>query len=111
MLLLRRKSVVRVKNILSDDIYGRWHIEKIVVENNGQRYAIFPNHSAFGTKDEAERYAYMRTQHFVTQKLGRKTVRWTTAVITTALVSVMTAVPVLWFLLRDRDSGSLDIAA
>ena len=26
------QSVVRVKNILSDDVYGRWHIETIVVQ-------------------------------------------------------------------------------
>lgn len=103
--------MVRVKNILSDDVYGRWHIEKIVVEYNRQRYAIIPDHRAFSTKDEAERYAHMRTQHFVTRKLGRNTVRSTTAVIISALVSGMTAAAILWFSLRDRKNGGLGIAA
>ena len=103
--------MVRIKNVLGDDIYGRWHIEKIVVKKHGQRYAIIPDHKAFSTKEEAERYAHMRTQHFVTRKLRRKTVRWTTAITTTALASVVTAVAIFWFSLRGRENDTIDIAA
>ena len=109
--VLGRKSVVRVKNILNDDIYGRWHIEKIVVANNGQRYAIIPDHKAFNTKDEAERYAHMRTQQFVTRKLGRSGVQWITALITTALISVIAIAAILRYSVSDRENSSVDIAA
>ena len=36
-ILLRRKPVVRVKNILEDDVYGLWRVKKIVVKKGRQR--------------------------------------------------------------------------
>ena len=96
--LLRRKPVVRVKNILGDDVYGLWHVKKIVVYKEGQRYVLIPSKETFRTKDEAEYYAHLRTRRFVERKLGRNnnnTVQWRTAMkylFTAAFVSVMTAV-------------------
>jgi len=90
--------VVRVKNILGDDVYGLWHVKKIVVYKEGQRYVLIPSKETFRTKDEAEYYAHLRTRRFVERKLGRNnnnTVQWRTAMkclFTAAFVSVMTAV-------------------
>ena len=97
--------MVRVKNILGDDIYGRWHIEKIVVEKDGEHYAIIPDKKAFSTKDEAEYYAYTTTQRFVERKLRDKNshLGWSAVfrfLSTAALLSVMTAVALQ--LLRDQ---------
>jgi hypothetical protein len=92
--------MVRVKNILGDDVYGLWHVKKIVVRKDGQRYAVIPNKETFRTKDEAEHYAHLRTRRFVERKLGRNnnnTVQWRAAVkylFTAAFISVMTAVAV-----------------
>lgn len=98
--------MVRVKNILGDDVYGLWHVKKIVVQKDGQRYAIIPNRETFRTKDEAEYYAHLRTRRFVERKLGltrNHAVRWkvTKYVFTAAFISLMTAVAVRWF--RDLD--------
>ena len=68
---LREKLVVRVKNILGDDVYGLWHVKKIVVHKAGQRYALIPSKETFSTKDEAEHYAQLRTRRFVERKVGR----------------------------------------
>ena len=94
--------MVRVKNILGDDVYGRWHIEKIVVQNNGQRYAIIPDRKAFSTKDEAEHYAHTRTQRFVERELRneKSAARWRALLkflLTAVFLSVMTAVAVHLF--------------
>ncbi len=89
--------MVRVKNILGDDIYGRWHIEKIVVQKDGQRYAIIPDKKAFSTKDEAECYAHTRTQRFVERELRNKTSAARALLkflFTAAFLSVMSAVAV-----------------
>lgn len=99
---LNGKPVVRVKNILGDDVYGRWHIEKIVVQKNGQRYAIVPDKKAFSTKEEAEYYAHTRTQRLVERELQneKRAARWRALLkflCTAAFLSVMSAVAVPWF--------------
>ena len=104
--LVRRKPVVRVKNILADDVYGLWHVKKIVVQKDGQRYALTPKKETFSTKDEAEYYAHRRTQRFVERRLGlnHHHVQWRAAmkyVVTAAFISVMTAVAVQRF--RDHN--------
>ena len=94
--------MVRVKNILGDDVYGRWHIEKIVIQKDGHRYAIMPDRKAFSTRDEAEDYAHTRAQRFVERKLGANssTVQWRGSVknlLVAAFVSVVMAVSVHWW--------------
>jgi hypothetical protein len=97
------KSVVRVKNMLGDDVYGLWHVKKIVVQKGRQRYAIIPHKETFSTKDEAVHYAHLRTRRFVEHKLRENkndTVRWRSVItylLTAAFMSLMTAVAVRWF--------------
>jgi len=97
------KRVIRVKNILGDDVYGLWHVKKVVVHKAGQRYAVIPKRETFSTKHDAERYAHLRTRRFIEQKLGRdnnNTGRWRTAIkysFAAAFISVMTAVAVQWW--------------
>ena len=104
--LVRGKPVVRVKNILGDDIYGLWHVKKIMVHKHGQRYALVPNKETFRTKHEAEHYAHLRTRRFIERELGRNnnnTVQWRAAMkylFTAAFISVLTGVAVQWW--RDQ---------
>jgi hypothetical protein len=107
--LLRRKPVVRVKNILEDDVYGLWRVKKIVVKKGRQRYAITPKKETFSTKDEAEYYAHLRTQRFVDHRLGvnQHNGQWKAAmkyVAMAAFISVMTVIAVqrLRDLIRDQ---------
>lgn len=99
--------MVRFKHILGDDVYGLWHVKKIVVRKDGQRYAVIPDKEIFRTKDDAEHYAHLRARRFVERKLDRNnnnTVRWRTVMkylFATAFISVMTAVAVQSF--RDLD--------
>lgn len=107
--LLRRKPVVRVKNILEDDVYGLWRVKKIVVKKGRQRYALTPKKETFSTKDEAEYYAHLRTQRFVDRRLGlnqhngqlRAAMKYVTIA---AFISAMTIVAVQRFrdLIRDQ---------
>lgn len=60
---------VRVKNVLGDDVYGLWHVKKIVVQKGGQRYAIIPRKEAFNTKDDAVHYAQLKTRRFIERNL------------------------------------------
>jgi hypothetical protein len=105
-MLLRRKPVVQVKNILGDDVYGLWHVERILIKKEGRRYVLIPNMERFRTKEGAEYYAHLRTRHFIEGYLGRKqnnTVQWRAALkylCTAASVSLMTAVAVQWW--RDQ---------
>ena len=101
-ILLRRKPVVRVKNILEDDVYGLWRVKKIVVQKGRQRFALTPKKETFSTKDEAEYYAHLRTQRFVDRRLGlnHDDVQWTAAmkfVAVAAFISVMTVIAVQRF--------------
>ena len=107
--LLRRKPVVRVKNILEDDVYGLWRVKKIVVKKGRQRYAITPKKETFSSKDEAEYYAHLRTQRFVDHRLGvnQHNGQWRAAVkyvAMAAFISVMTVIAVqrLRDLIRDQ---------
>jgi hypothetical protein len=94
--------MVRVKNILGDDVYGAWYVKKIVLQKGGQRYTIIPDRETFGTKDDAERYAYTRTRRFVERKLARTNNnlrRWRPVMkylVAAAFLSLMTAVAVRW---------------
>jgi hypothetical protein len=105
-----RGPVVQVKNILGDDIYGLWHVKKIVVDKEGKRYALIPRKEIFSTKDDAEYYAHLRTQHFIERKLGRNnlsTVRTAMKYLfTAAFVSVVTGVVVQWW--KDQPNRLLD---
>jgi len=105
---MRQNPSVRVKNILGDDVYGLWHVKKILVNKQGQRYALIPRQETFSTKDDAEYYAHLRTQRFVERKLGRnRTVRWRTAMkylFTAAFIAVVTAVAIQWW--RDQPNQS-----
>ena len=95
--------MVRVKNIIADDVYGQWHIEKIVVQKDGQRYAIIPDKQAFSTKDDAEYYAHIRARRFVERQLGQNNSNRRAAlkfVFTTTFISVVTALVVQWW--RDQ---------
>ena len=101
-ILLRRKPVVRVKNLLEDDVYGLWRVKKIVVQKGRQRFALTPKKETFSTKDEAEYYAHLRTQRFVDRRLGlnHHDVQWTAAmtfVAVAAFISVMTVIAVQRF--------------
>jgi hypothetical protein len=101
-MLLRKKPVVRVKNILGDDVYGLWHVKKIVLQNNGRRYIIIPNKETFSTKDDAEHYAHLNTRRFVERKLGQTNhnpVRWRAIkyLFAATIASLMTIVAIRWF--------------
>jgi hypothetical protein len=99
-MLLRRKPVVRVKNILGDDVYGLWHVKRILINKEGRRYVLIPNKERFKTKEGAEYYAHLRTRRFIEGDRGRNqknTVQWRAALkhlCTAAFVSLMTAVAV-----------------
>src|SRR5688572_25561679 len=107
-ILLRRKPVVRVKNILEDDVYGLWRVKKIVVQKGGQRYALTPKKETFSTKDEAEYDAHLRTQRFVDRRLAlnQHHGQWRAAMkyVVMAAISVMTVIAVQRFrdLIRDQ---------
>jgi hypothetical protein len=98
--------VIRVKNILGDDVYGLWHVKKVVVQKAGQRYAVIPNRETFSTKHDAERYAQLRTRRFIEQQLERDNNnigRWRAVIkysFAAAFISVMTALAVRWW--RDQ---------
>ena len=101
--------MVRVKNILEDDVYGLWRVKKIVVQKGRQRYALTPKKETFSTKDEAEYYAHLRTQRFVDHRLGvnQHNGQWRAAVkyvAMAAFISVMTVIAVqrLRDLIRDQ---------
>ena len=98
--------MVRLKNILGDDVYGLWHVKRILINKEGRRYVLIPNKERFKTKEGAEYYAHLRTRRFIEGDRGRNqnnTVHWRAAlkyVCTAAFVSLMTAVAVQWW--RDQ---------
>ena len=94
--------MVRVKNILGDDVYGLWHVKKIILQKGRQRYILIPNKETFRTKDDAQHYAQLRTRRFVERKLGQTNnnpVQWRVMkyLIAATVVSLMTTVAVRWF--------------
>lgn len=97
------KSVIRVKNMLGDDVYGLWHVKKIVVQKGRRRYVIIPHRQTFSTKDEAVHYAHLRTRRFVERNLEEtenRTIRWRPLIkylFAAAFISLMTAIAVRWF--------------
>jgi len=100
------KSIVRIKNTLGDDVYGLWHVKKIVVQKGRQRYAIIPHKQTFSTKDEAVYYAYLRARRFVEHKLRQNTngtVRWKDVMkylCAAGFMTVMISLAFQWW--RDR---------
>jgi len=93
------KKMVQVKNILEDDVYGLWHVKKILVNKEGRRYVLIPNKEVFKTREEAEYYALLRTRRFVEgqRRPQNNSVQWTAALkylCTAAFVSFMTAIAV-----------------
>ena len=97
--------MVRVKNILGDDVYGLWHVKKIVLQNNGRRYTIIPNKETFSTRVDAEHYAHLSTRRFVERKLGQTNnnpLLWRVMnyLVAAMLLSLMPTVVVRWFILR-----------
>jgi len=103
------KPRVRVKNILGDDVYGLWHVNKILLQKGRRRYTLVPRSEGFRSKQEAEYYAYLRTRRFIEHQLERAhhhTVQWRDVlkyVCVAACVSVMTGVAVWW---RDQPKNS-----
>ena len=94
--------MVRVKNILGDDVYGLWHVKRILINKEGRRYVLIPNKERFKTKEGAEYYAHLRTQRFVERKpeqINNNPVLWRVVkyLIAAAFVSLMTTVAVQWF--------------
>lgn len=94
--------MIRVKTILGDDVYGLWHVKKIVVHKEGHRFALFPNKESFRTRNDAERYAHVRTQRFVERKPGENenhTVQWRTVMkylCAAGFISMMTIAVLRW---------------
>lgn len=101
------KPLVRVKNIFGDDVYGLWHIKKIVVNKSGQRYTFIPHKETFSTRDEAEYYAHLRTRRFVEGKLGQfnnSAIQWVKYLFLATFLSIGTAVALQRW--RDHPSGN-----
>jgi hypothetical protein len=74
-LLERQKAnadtpLLRVKSILTDDVFGLWHVKEIIVNKDGQPFAFALDQEAFTSKDEAERHAQLRAERVLQQKLG-----------------------------------------
>ena len=83
--------------MLGDDVYGLWHVKKIVVQKGRQRYAIIPHRETFNTKDEAVHYAHLRTRRFVEHELrqNERTIQWRTVMkyfCTAGFITVMMGV-------------------
>src|SRR5688500_18870819 len=101
--------MVQVKNILQDDVYGLWHVERILINKEGRRYVLIPNMERFRTKEGAEYYAHLRTRRFIAGDCGRNqnnTVQSRAALkylCTAAFVSLMTAVGVQWWRDQPKD--------
>jgi hypothetical protein len=101
--------MVQVKNILQDDVYGLWHVERILINKEGRRYVLIPNMERFRTKEGAEYYAHLRTRRFIAGDCGRNqnnTVQSRAALkylCTAAFVSLMTAVAVQWWRDQPKD--------
>ena len=65
------RSAIRVKNMLGDDVYGLWHVKKIIVQKGWRRYAIIPHKETFSTKDEAVHNAHIKARRFVEYNLRK----------------------------------------
>ena len=66
----RRGTMIRVKNVLGDDIFGLWYVKQVIVNKDGKRFYFAPGHETFATKEEAEIHAVDRARHFIQRKLG-----------------------------------------
>ena len=97
------KPIVRVKNMLGDDVYGLWHVKKIVVQKGWQRYAIIPHKQTFSTKDEAVHYAHSKARRLVEynlQKNKKNPVQWRLVMkyfCAAGFIAVMTPFAVQWW--------------
>jgi hypothetical protein len=63
-------TMIKVKKILADDIFGLWHVKEIIVNKDGKRFSFAPDNETFPTKEEAEQHAHYRARHFIQRKLG-----------------------------------------
>ena len=108
-MLLSGKSLVRVKKTLGDDIYGLWHVKKIVVQKGWHRYAIIPPKQTFSSKDEAVRYAHSKARRLVEynlQKNKKDPFQWRLLMkyfSAAGFIAVMTPFAVQWW--RDELYG------
>jgi hypothetical protein len=62
--------MIRVKNIIGDDIFGLWQVKRIIVTKDRQHFAFSPEEEKFASKDDAERHGRVRAQRFIQRKLG-----------------------------------------
>lgn len=62
--------MIKIKNILSDDVFGLWHVKRIVVKKDRRRFIITLDDERFATKDDAEHHARVRARRFLQRKLG-----------------------------------------
>lgn len=62
--------MILVKNILRDDIFGLWHVKRIIVTKDSQHFAFSPEKDKFANKDDAERHGRVRDQRFIQHTLG-----------------------------------------
>ena len=62
--------MIRVKNIIGDDIFGLWHVKRILVTKDRHHFAFSPEQERFASKDDAERHGRVRAQRFIQRKPG-----------------------------------------
>lgn len=62
--------MISVKNILGDDIFGLWHVKRIIVNQDGKHFSFAPDNETFSSKEEAEIHAHDRARHFLQRTLG-----------------------------------------
>ena len=62
--------MIKITNILSDDVFGLWHVKQIVVKKDRKRFVLTLDDEKFATKDDAEHHALVRAQRFLQRKLG-----------------------------------------
>ena len=62
--------MIKIKNILSDDVFGLWHVKRIVVKKDRRRFIITLDDERFATKDDAEHHARVPARRILQRKLG-----------------------------------------
>jgi hypothetical protein len=43
-------TMIKVRKILGDDIFGLWHIKQIIINKDGERFSFTPESESFPTK-------------------------------------------------------------
>jgi hypothetical protein len=62
--------MIRVTNILGDDMFGLWHVKRIIVTKVRQHFALSAEEERFSTRDDAEQHARARAQRFLHRTPG-----------------------------------------